>query len=102
MERTRSTNSTHKNAPCASDKLNKTNALLPTTLVQKVGLHREMVENREREREKRKKETSYHQPQQQQYCGGSKRTASKTLMEEKFMHIRISLLEKEVDKEKKK
>lgn len=58
MERTRSTNSIHKNAPCASDKLNKTNALLPTTLVQKVGLHREMVENRgtDREREKEKKE----------------------------------------------
>lgn len=33
-----------QNAPCASAKLNKTNALLPTTLVHKVGFDREMVE----------------------------------------------------------
>lgn len=55
MERTQYQNT--QNAPCVDDQQNKTNALLPTTLVHKVGFHREMVE---------RKETSYQQQQQQQ------------------------------------
>lgn len=90
-----------QNTPCASDKLNKTNALLPTTLVRKVGFHREMVERREKER---KKETSYHQQ-----ISTSNSTIAVVASEQqrrhrvkkKFMHIRTTLSEKEVEKGKK-